>query len=201
MNLDVDICARYESSYDAQTQKETLTCVGCAAHYYLNTENDSSLVCLAVQTTISECARYDSNQKCTECDAGHLLINDQSGGQRCMPHCAAATGDLCTTCATNFYLTSEGKCAEVYRVIDHCRAYANEDSCRECEEEFELADDNTRCVSISNIPYCEEEYPVQCLVCGDGHRLSDDNKCIKLENFNKIDFCEIQNHPSTCQKC
>lgn len=200
----VSHCASLHSTYDAATDAETLTCVGCEGDYYLRTESDGTVVCARVLTVVLHCASYDASQVCVACEEGHLLIADAAGvagKQVCQAQCVAQAGGLCTACAPLFYLSEDKLCVEVFRAIEACVEYRDEVECARCEENFTLTGDGSSCLSDRQIAYCTELGEVQCLQCESKHQLNNQSECHAIQQLEEIDNCELQVDPGVCAGC
>ena len=121
------------------------TCILCNEGF--DVAND---LCVVVDTSVANCATYNTVNRCTACVANFYLSNNQCFMQM-LPNCIAYTvgQNVCTRCAANFVL-SNGLCFDAGSVvtIPKCLRQTG-NTCTFCRLGYFGNTGNTQCVQAN----------------------------------------------------
>lgn len=193
--------------YDANN-----VCLSCATNYVLNSNtcifwlpNCSTMngnVCQKCNTNyqldvngrcvliprIPNCAsQIDS--VCSACVTGYNLVNNQCVFN--IPNCAQVNGLVCAKCNVNYFITSDGKCEAIPKILN-CNQQTDY-ICSSCNSGWTLS--NNTCVYV--IENCALVNNMVCAKCNTNYEINSDGKCSPIA---KIPNCASQTD-YTCQSC
>jgi len=116
-----------------------------------------------------------SDKKCVKCDI------------HCTDGCAAEGADKCHSKCQEGWELKDNKCNKLCN-IEHCSTCNDKDTCKTCEDAYELKDSNKKCEKID----CKDNKATHCELCTDK---TDKTKCIRCESGYELDEKE-----SICKK-
>ena len=216
-------------AYNYNNSLPNITCVDCAADYYLDTAKNS---CALGQ--IYNCKRLANNNDgklCTICMDGFVNISVDAGNGYCYPKdtsigCNGMTiindttyggrinCNSCTNSATQAYgsapLTSTKTICMAHHLIGNCKSYGIGNNintstfrCTECNAGFYLSQSVNRCVARINQPAKCTLYSVTddtCNTCDSTSYLSNASKA--CTDYPKgILGCRTYSNATTCTAC
>ena len=111
---------------------ENLSCTICEDDFYL-----SESTCLPVESKISNCKSYSSQNTCLYCEKGFALAENNLCVVLDFPNCEQAVSiPKCLVCDQNSYLV-QGKCVPVLAAISGCAVYGNSGvTCEGCAKGY-----------------------------------------------------------------
>lgn len=218
-----DTCQQCKTSFhltaDAKHCEKTLaqncdvasdetTCLYCAAGFYYvvatNACVDSWLV--------SNCARYDSSQKCVRCfsgwalSSGTCLQSSQSGNCRSMVLNSSGR-EVCEVCNFPLILNKlTGKCDRMGQTpLLQCSVHGYDPTnasriiCLECFSNFYLASDGTCKPALVTTPDCDNfDASVNCLRCASEFYLT---QLVCVSVGTAVNNCFSYTDATTCRDC
>ena len=180
--------------------KESLdgkVCVKCEEGYYF----DEYGKCVWVKN----CAKRTNNGVCKKCKNGYYLSKTYNS---CTPekNCYLGYKDfsICNSCKENYYIDlKDNKCKsnKDNNNFKYCKV-ANGDLCIECVIGYYIGVDN----KCSTTFECVESDNGICLLCKEGHHLTRNHQCTKIEHctysyfYNECSECEENYYYDTNNK-
>lgn len=160
-------------------------CLVCEENYSLSNDRTSCI-------NVPNCAAFDSQKKCTQCNYYYNFDKDKN----CVvdPCQNYASDGKCSYCYPGYYINNNGACQRIS--IPYCLSvsYSDEKVCTSCTYGTKL-DTNGKCVVYSKIEGCEDyNQDGTCKECMDGLYKSSGNGCA-FQNacgvFPAVEVCEL----------
>ena len=168
-------------------QQNKDTCQKCDVNYKLATDKKSCTACESTEigdgencyTPITNCEVYQDHDNCQKCIDNYKLATDKKS---CIACESTETGDgkkCFIRCITN----EDGQ-LNCFEKIDNCN-FQQEDKCSQCNPDYELNNDKTRCIS-----------------CTDGKKSDGLVPCFKIENCKNYYYYRYgNNNIYGCSNC
>jgi len=158
-----------------------LICSQCNTGYSITSDGQ----CAAIPK-ISNCFNQ-VDFACQSCVTGYSLLSNQC--IYIIDNCAQVNGMVCSKCISDFYITTDGKCAAIPKV-PNCASQLDF-TCQSCISGYSLS--NNQCIFI--IDNCASVNGMVCSKCNTGYYITTDGKCSSIP---KISNCASQ-LDFTCQ--
>lgn len=194
--VNVTNCLLYSLSSDL--------CVQCSQTYFLSTD---ATQCLPNPVGLNFCRVYLNQNTCSGCVANYYynLVTNQCSpvlNLNLTPNCLFYDSfQICTTCATNYFLNSNNTCQIV--LAQNCLTITNSSACATCPSLRGLQNQNglINCVSISDVRCFNFtiNYPFTCLQCIQGYFPGSNGVCQSVQTT--IANCIVYNSATTCSQC
>ena len=162
------VCLKCNPNFKLEDNSGTQQCIGCTTEIRIGNGN----ICY---TSITNCAEYTNAGVCQKCNPNFKLVDNS-----CVSCAMGETGDgnKCFKCINE---NGERKCFEK---IDNC-IEQTEDKCLQCDSDYELSTDKTRCTS-----------------CTDGKKSDGIVSCFKIDNCKTYNYYEYgSNKIYGCSTC
>lgn len=145
-------------------------CMGCYSGYFLT----SGMSCQKMDPL---CKTYTSSSNaCASCydgytlQSGQCVISSQATSQNSDPYCIRLQGAACVTCASGYYLTPSGVCAQLNPLCKSSNL--SNGNCIDCYGGYVLSGNTCIVAADLNIPYCVQYAGNACVGCLNGYYAS-----------------------------
>ena len=193
----------------ASCMTSTTAVYGTRVWNTLGRQDEAQTLCMPF-SSVSNCLTYDQGNSiivsntfaCTECANGfYYSATDKICKTRVnLPsQCStySKTADLCTTCTTGSFLSTDGKdCINFPKGIYQCNQYSGATTCTQCNTGYYLS--NNACVTATNINNCMTySSKDSCSACKSGFFLSNPTTCSPATATNCLTYSSI----TACASC
>lgn len=171
-------------------------CYSCKSGFDLELENRK---CLTQNCRIMAEGAFE----CKECEPGFWLdsaVDNFCRRQKVVEHCVDYLKQTkgCQTCVSPFYPDSEG-CSRVQLIVEHCKYYESQTSCKKCTNYFALNSDECVPGQVAN---CREYlFPQSCQFCEPNFFLQGPRTCVQYSpNENCVTFNPFKDECIACRE-
>lgn len=141
--------------------------MGCYSGYFLTSGMSCQKMdplCKTYTSTFSACAScYDGYTL----QSGQCVISTQTSSQNNDPYCIKLQGASCVACASGYYLSPSGVCAQLNPLCKSSNL--SNGNCIDCYGGYVLSGNTCIVAADLNIPYCVQYAGSSCVGCLNGY--------------------------------
>ncbi|ELP87643.1 protein serine/threonine kinase, putative [Entamoeba invadens IP1] len=166
-------------------------CIHCEIGFYV-----SNFIC---EKCAENCENCFNNSKCLNCKENYFLKDDGS----CVENSQITSNcykmikgtSQCALCDISYFRNTNGKCE---MCIENCNECNQFNFCLQCEPNYFLLTNNTKCISNDLLTNCVVKSSIGCTICSSGFYLKN-QLCESCSTF--ISNCELCENTGKCISC